>query len=116
LGLGRSILSQQVLGVLDEDVTELGVPVLVRDVGGDRELTGLQSLVDLLGSSVELVQNPALRKRLVASLGNGGQGFEVVTELAENEFGSLVDLVTETTVTVDDLNIKSDVTTCKTRD
>jgi hypothetical protein len=112
LGLGGGILGQQVLGVLDEHIAQLGVPVLVRDVGGNGELTSLQRLVDLLSSGVELVQNPALRQGLVASLGNGGQGLEVITKLAKNELGSLVDLVTESTVTVNDLDIESDITTC----
>jgi hypothetical protein len=51
----------------------------------------------------------------VASLGNSGQRLEVIAELAKNELGSLVDLVTETTVTVDDLDIEGNVTTCETR-
>jgi len=38
-------------------------------------------------------------------------GLEVFTQLAKNELGSLVDLVTEATVSVDDLDIERNITT-----
>lgn len=49
----------------------------------------------------------------MAGLGDLGLGLEVFTQLAKNELSSLVDLVTETAVSVDDLDIESDVTTYK---
>lgn len=111
LGLGRSVLGQEELGVLDEDVTQLAIPVLVGDDGDIVEFTGLEGLVDLLGGDVELVQNPALRQRLIASLSSSGLGLEVFAQLAKNELGSLIDLVTEATVSVDDLDIERNITT-----
>jgi hypothetical protein len=91
----------------------LGVPVLVGDLGGLGELTLLKGLIDFLGGGVELVQNPALGERFVASLLNSSLGLEVITQLAKNELGSLVDLVTEPTVAVDNLDIESNITTCE---
>lgn len=77
------------------------------------ELTLFKGLIDFLGGGVELVQNPALRERFVASLLNSSLGLEVITKLAKNELGSLVDLVTEPTVAVDNLDIESNITTCE---
>jgi hypothetical protein len=113
LGLGRGIVRQQVLGVLEEHITQLRVPVLVGDLGRVGEITLLENLVHLLSGGVELVQNPALGKRFIASLLNTSLGLEVITQLAEDELGGLVDLVTELTVAVNDLDIESDVTSCK---
>lgn len=59
------------------------------------------------------MQNPALGQGLLASLGGGGLGLEVLAQLAENELSSLVNLVTEATVSVNDLDIECNITTCK---
>ena len=59
------------------------------------------------------MENPALRKRLAASLRRSGLGLEVITQLTKDELGGLVDLVTETAVPVDDLDIECDITSCK---
>jgi hypothetical protein len=107
--------SEKRLGVLDEHVAELGVPVLVDGGGGTREFTVLKSGVDLLSGGVELVQNPTLGERLLAGLGNGSLRLEIVPKLSENVLCSLVDLVTESTVTVNDLNVKCNITTYNER-
>lgn len=49
----------------------------------------------------------------MASLLNTSLGLEVIAKLAEDELGSLVDLVTELTVAVNDLDIESNITSCK---
>lgn len=49
----------------------------------------------------------------MTGLCNLSLGLEVFTQLTKNELSSLVDLVTETAVSVDDLNIESNVTTYK---
>lgn len=113
LGFSRGIIRQQVLRVLDEHITQLGVPVLIGDLSGVGEITLLKDLVHLLGGDVELVQNPALGKGFMASLLNTSLGLEVIAKLAEDELGSLVDLVTELTVAVNDLDIESNITSCK---
>lgn len=59
------------------------------------------------------MQNPALGERFVASLFNTGLGLEVFTELAEDKLSGLVDLVTELTVAVNDLDVESNITSCK---
>jgi hypothetical protein len=110
LGLGGGIVGKEILGVLEEDIAQLRVPVLVGDLGGAGEFTGLESLVHLLGGLVELVQNPALGEGLLTGLLDSSLGLEVVTELTKDELGGLVDLVTELTVTVNDLDIESNIT------
>ena len=77
------------------------------------ELALLKRLIDFPGGSVELVQNPALGERFVASLLNSSLGLEVITQLAKNELGSLVDLVTEPTVAVNNLDIECNITACE---
>jgi hypothetical protein len=65
-------------------------------------------LVDLLRISNELVQDPALRKRLLSGLGNLSTG-DQVSEAAKDVLGSLVDLVARLPVAVDDRDIEGDV-------
>jgi hypothetical protein len=109
--LGGSIFGQEELGVLDENIAQLAVPVLVGGNGDAGELTGLEGFIDLLGSSIELVENPALRQGLLPSFGCSGLRLEVLAQLAKNELGSLVNLVTEATVSVNDLDIECNITT-----
>jgi hypothetical protein len=86
---------------------------LVGDLGSAGELTLLKNLVHLLGGDVEFVQNPALGERFIAILLNTSLGPEVIAQLAEDELGGLVNLVTELTVAVNDLDIESNITTYK---
>jgi hypothetical protein len=57
------------------------------------------------------VQNPALGQGLVTSLGDLSLGLEVVAQLTKDELSSLVNLVTEATVSVNNLDIESNVAT-----
>lgn len=56
------------------------------------------------------MQNPALGERFIASLLNTSLGLKVIAQLAEDELGGLVNLVTEFTVAVNDLDIESNIT------
>src|SRR5690349_15897274 len=66
--------------------------------------------VDLLRGSGELVQNPALGERLIATLLDLCARLEV-TQTAKDILRGLVDLIAEPPVAVNDRNIKGDVTT-----
>jgi hypothetical protein len=59
------------------------------------------------------VQNPALGEGLLAGLLDSSLRLEVVAELAEDELSGLVDLITELTVAVNDLDIESNITSCR---
>jgi hypothetical protein len=47
----------------------------------------------------------------VAGLGGRSLGLEVLAQLAKDELGGLVDFVTETAISVDNLDIKGNIAT-----
>ena len=115
------------LGVLDVDVAELGVPVAVDANGGPGELAVGETLVDLLGSGVHLVQDPTLGKGLARhgaildGLEVGGKASQYVLGRLELSLhvsimkmdahrGGTYNLVAELAVAMDNLDIQVDIT------
>ncbi len=96
------------LGVLNIDVAELAVPVLVDNGGRLGELAVGNGNVDILGSLIHLVQDPALGQRLARD-GALLRGDKVGGKAAENVLGGLEDLVAELAIAVDGANLKVNV-------
>ena len=95
--------------VLNICVAEVDVEVFVRNLCCKTELAGIQVVVDLLGCGVELVEDVALRQRLFSTLGSLRLGGEGVSQSSDDILGSLVDLVTEPSVSVNDVDIERNI-------
>ncbi|KAH3665796.1 hypothetical protein OGAPHI_003984 [Ogataea philodendri] len=113
---GRFLLSvssfqNQELGVLNVNVTKVVQPEVVDGLGDIIELSVLDSLVSLLSTLRQFVQDPLLNQCLVTSQSPGGRRNVVVSQSHQNELGSLEDLVTKLTVSSNSENIKVDIST-----
>lgn len=102
-------VAQQTLTVLDEDIAQLVVEELIRDLCRPAELARLERVVNTLNGLVQAVENPAFGDG--EGCGLECSGGEVRRELAQHVLAGLVDLVAETTVSSHDLDVKIDITT-----
>lgn len=87
------------------------VPVFVREFCGYGELAGGEGCVYFFGGGGEFVQDPQFGEGFIACFAGLLRWREVLAKSAEDEFGRLVNLIAESTIVVDMIDVEVDVFT-----
>ena len=103
-------------GVLDVDVTEVVVPIFVRDSGSLGEFAGSKGSIDFGGGGIELMEDPEFSKGFVTGLRGMFLGLEGGVKFSEHVFCGLIDFVTELAIAMHLFYVEVDVAAWKALD